>query len=157
MLDREHLNSRMMTNCSIRFLLHARYSIYPFVVNPIAYLSLTNNSSKFPAWVVGRELDQTCDSSAIRNAAYFFRLSPPRIPLCRSSSLTATYTHQKAGVIGMTMSMAREFAGRGVTVNAVCPGFIESDMTAELDQDAIKKMIPLGRLGKPEEIAGMVK
>ena len=63
----------------------------------------------------------------------------------------------KAGVIGMTMSMAREFAGRGVTVNAVCPGFIESDMTAELDQDAIKKMIPLGRLGKPEEIAGMVK
>lgn len=63
----------------------------------------------------------------------------------------------QAGVIGMTMSMAREFAGRGVTVNAVCPGFIESDMTAELDQDAIKKMIPLGRLGKPEEIAGMVK
>ena len=57
----------------------------------------------------------------------------------------------------MTMSMAREFAGRGVTVNAVCPGFIESDMTAELDQDAIKEMIPLGRLGKPEEIAGMVK
>lgn len=63
----------------------------------------------------------------------------------------------QAGVIGMTMSMAREFSGRGVTVNAVCPGFIESDMTAELDQEAIKKMIPLGRLGKPEEIAGMVK
>ncbi|CAM9247537.1 unnamed protein product [Laminaria digitata] len=69
----------------------------------------------------------------------------------------ANYAAAKAGVIGMTMSMAREFAGRGVTVNAVCPGFIESDMTAELDQDAIKKMIPLGRLGKPEEIAGMVK
>ncbi|CAM9692419.1 unnamed protein product, partial [Hapterophycus canaliculatus] len=69
----------------------------------------------------------------------------------------ANYSAAKAGVIGMTMSMAKEFAARGVTVNAVCPGFIESDMTAELDQDAIKKMIPLGRLGRPEDIAGMVK
>ncbi|CAM9331163.1 unnamed protein product [Ectocarpus sp. 12 AP-2014] len=69
----------------------------------------------------------------------------------------ANYAAAKAGVIGMTMSMAREFAARGVTVNAVCPGFIESDMTADLDQDAIKKMIPLGRLGKADEIAGMVK
>lgn len=63
----------------------------------------------------------------------------------------------QAGVIGMTMSMAKEFAARGVTVNAVCPGFIESDMTSGLDQEAIKKAIPLGRLGKPEEISGMVK
>lgn len=55
------------------------------------------------------------------------------------------------------MTHAKEFASRGVTVNAVCPGFIESDMTAELDQEAIKKMVPLGRLGKPREIAGMVK
>lgn len=57
----------------------------------------------------------------------------------------------------MTMTMAKEFASRGVTVNAVCPGFIESDMTAELDQEAIKNMIPLGRLGKPTEISGIVK
>lgn len=74
-----------------------------------------------------------------------------------------TMTHEsipcgtQAGVIGLTMTHAREFASRGVTVNAVCPGFIESDMTAELDQEAIKKMVPLGRLGKPQEIAGMVK
>ena len=60
-------------------------------------------------------------------------------------------------MLGITMTHAKEFASRGVTVNAVCPGFIESDMTAGLDQEAIKKIIPLGRLGKPEEIAGMVK
>ncbi|CAM9913107.1 unnamed protein product [Ascophyllum nodosum] len=69
----------------------------------------------------------------------------------------ANYAAAKAGVLGITMTHAKEFASRGVTVNAVCPGFIESDMTAGLDQEAIKKIIPLGRLGKPEEIAGMVK
>ena len=66
----------------------------------------------------------------------------------------------RAGVIGLTMSNAKEFANRGVTVNAVCPGFIESDMTAELSKEYLDKMceiIPAGRLGKPEEIAGMVK
>ena len=71
----------------------------------------------------------------------------------------ANYAAAKGGVIGMTMSNAKEFAGRGVTVNCVCPGFIESDMTAELNaeyMDEVKKMIPLGRLGLPSEIAGMV-
>ena len=48
------------------------------------------------------------------------------------------YAAAKGGVIGMTRSMGKEFAPRGVTVNAVCPGFIESDMTAELNLDAIK-------------------
>ncbi|CAM9310358.1 unnamed protein product [Discosporangium mesarthrocarpum] len=69
----------------------------------------------------------------------------------------ANYAAAKGGVIGMTRSMAKEFSSRGITVNAVCPGFIESDMTAELDLESIKKIIPLGRLGKPEEVAGMVR
>mmetsp|Transcript_38336 Transcript_38336/g.89862 ORF Transcript_38336/g.89862 Transcript_38336/m.89862 type:complete len:153 (-) Transcript_38336:31-489(-) len=71
----------------------------------------------------------------------------------------ANYAAAKGGVIGMTMSNAKEFAGRGVTVNAVCPGFIESDMTAELNEaymEEVKKMIPLGRLGLASEVAGMV-
>mmetsp|Transcript_7796 Transcript_7796/g.11767 ORF Transcript_7796/g.11767 Transcript_7796/m.11767 type:complete len:278 (+) Transcript_7796:85-918(+) len=69
----------------------------------------------------------------------------------------ANYGAAKGGVIGMTRCLAKEFASRGVTVNAVCPGFIESDMTSELPLDAIKAMIPLGRLGKAEEVAGMVR
>lgn len=69
----------------------------------------------------------------------------------------ANYAAAKGGVIGLTKANAKEFAARGVTVNCVCPGFIESDMTHGLNLDAIKGMIPLGRLGKPSEIAGMVK
>jgi len=72
----------------------------------------------------------------------------------------ANYAAAKAGVIGLTMSNAKEFAARGITVNCVCPGFIESDMTAELSEEYLAKMadvIPLKRLGKPEEVAGMCK
>jgi len=72
----------------------------------------------------------------------------------------ANYAAAKAGVIGMTMSLARESASRGVTVNAVAPGFIESDMTAELPAEivaGVMKNIPAGRFGKPEEVAGLVK
>lgn len=71
----------------------------------------------------------------------------------------ANYAAAKGGVIGMTMANAKEFAGRNVKVNAVCPGFIESDMTAELNaeyMEEVKKMIPQGRLGKASEVAGMV-
>uniref|UniRef100_UPI0037D9CEB7 3-oxoacyl-ACP reductase family protein n=1 Tax=Vulcanococcus sp. TaxID=2856995 RepID=UPI0037D9CEB7 len=60
----------------------------------------------------------------------------------------ANYSAAKAGVIGLTRSSAAEFASRGVTVNAVAPGFIESDMTAELDKEPILAAIPLGRMGQ---------
>jgi len=72
----------------------------------------------------------------------------------------ANYAAAKGGVIGLTMSNAKEFSTRGVTVNAVCPGFIESDMTAELSPEYLAQMaaiIPLKRLGKPEEVAGMCR
>jgi 3-oxoacyl-[acyl-carrier protein] reductase len=69
----------------------------------------------------------------------------------------ANYSAAKAGVIGLTRSCAAEFASRGVTVNAVAPGFIESDMTAELDQEPILKAIPLGRMGQPAEVASAVR
>jgi 3-oxoacyl-[acyl-carrier protein] reductase len=68
----------------------------------------------------------------------------------------ANYSAAKAGVIGLTRSNAAEFAARGVTVNAVAPGFIESDMTAELDKEPILRAIPLGRMGTSAEVAGAV-
>ena len=71
----------------------------------------------------------------------------------------ANYVAAKAGLIGLTKSAARELSGRGVTVNAVTPGFIQTDMTAALPEAIVSKMlesIPLGRLGAPEDIASAV-
>eukprot|EP00252_Welwitschia_mirabilis_P024875 TRINITY_DN7565_c0_g1_i1.p1 TRINITY_DN7565_c0_g1~~TRINITY_DN7565_c0_g1_i1.p1 ORF type:complete len:364 (-),score=87.96 TRINITY_DN7565_c0_g1_i1:177-1268(-) len=72
----------------------------------------------------------------------------------------ANYSAAKAGVIGLTKTVAREYASRNITANAIAPGFIESDMTALLSEEIEKKIldsIPLGRYGKPEEVAGLVK
>lgn len=70
----------------------------------------------------------------------------------------ANYSAAKAGVIGFTKTVAKELASRGITVNAVAPGFIETDMTGDLSNtDDIRKFIPLGRFGQPEDIAGMVR
>lgn len=71
----------------------------------------------------------------------------------------ANYAASKAGVIGLTKSCAREFARRGVRVNAVAPGFVETDMTHGLDEkvrEAILGRISLGRFGKPEDVAGAI-
>ncbi len=71
----------------------------------------------------------------------------------------SNYVASKAGVIGFTKSMARELASRNITVNAVAPGFIQTDMTDKLSDEQKKKlaeMIPLGRLGQPEDIAKVV-
>jgi 3-oxoacyl-[acyl-carrier protein] reductase len=71
----------------------------------------------------------------------------------------ANYSASKAGVIGLTRTVARELAGRNVTVNAVAPGFIATDMTAALGEEivqAVLKEIPLGRLGDPQDVADAV-
>ncbi|ACO68433.1 3-oxoacyl-reductase [Micromonas commoda] len=72
----------------------------------------------------------------------------------------ANYAAAKAGVIGLTKTIAREYAGRNINCNAVAPGFIASDMTAELGEAVEAKIlqsIPLGRYGQPDEVAGLVK
>ncbi|MEM9979650.1 MAG: SDR family oxidoreductase, partial [Cyanobacteria bacterium P01_D01_bin.2] len=70
----------------------------------------------------------------------------------------ANYSAAKAGVIGFTKTVAKEMAGRSVTVNAVAPGFIETDMTNELpNTEEILKYIPLGRYGQANEVAGLVR
>jgi 3-oxoacyl-[acyl-carrier protein] reductase len=69
----------------------------------------------------------------------------------------ANYSAAKAGVIGFTKTMAKELASRGITVNAVAPGFIKTDMTNDLKAEGILQFIPLGRFGEPEDIAGMVR
>jgi 3-oxoacyl-[acyl-carrier protein] reductase len=69
----------------------------------------------------------------------------------------ANYSAAKAGVIGFTKTVAKELASRGITVNAVAPGFISTDMTSDLKSDEIIKYIPLGRYGQPEDVAGMVR
>ena len=67
------------------------------------------------------------------------------------------YSAAKAALIGATKALALEVAARNVTVNAVAPGFIDTDMTKELPQDELKQMIPMKRFGKPEEVAALVK
>jgi 3-oxoacyl-[acyl-carrier protein] reductase len=72
----------------------------------------------------------------------------------------ANYSASKAGVIGLTKTAAKELAPRGVTVNAVAPGFIETDMTAVLPdkvRDAMLSQVPLGRAGTPQDVAAVVR
>lgn len=71
----------------------------------------------------------------------------------------AVYASSKAALLGLTKTLAREYASRGVTVNAVTPGFIETEMTAGLPEEARKAILaqtPLGRIGRPEEVAAAV-
>jgi NAD(P)-dependent dehydrogenase (short-subunit alcohol dehydrogenase family) len=78
----------------------------------------------------------------------------------RGSSLVLTPLHPQSGVIGLTKSVAREYAARNIVVNAVAPGFIASDMTAELGPEIEAKIlnaVPLARYGSPEDVAGLVR
>jgi 3-oxoacyl-[acyl-carrier protein] reductase len=77
----------------------------------------------------------------------------------RGNAGQANYISSKAGLIGLTKALATEYAGKGVTVNAVAPGFIESDMTASLSpelKDQYLQQIPAGRFGAPEDVAAVV-
>ena len=66
------------------------------------------------------------------------------------------YSAAKSGVIGATKALAQEVAKRGITVNAVAPGFIRTDMTQELNEKELKALIPMQRFGEPEEVADTI-
>ncbi len=66
------------------------------------------------------------------------------------------YSAAKAGLIGATKALAQEIAKRNITVNAVAPGFIETDMTSDLDQSQLKNLVPLNRFGQAEEVADLI-
>jgi 3-oxoacyl-[acyl-carrier protein] reductase len=71
----------------------------------------------------------------------------------------ANYAAAKAGILGFTKSLAREVASRGITVNSVAPGFIDTDMTKALTEEqraGLQDQIPMGRLGTPEDVAAAV-
>ena len=69
----------------------------------------------------------------------------------------ANYAASKAGIIGLTKSTAMELASRGITCNAIAPGFIETDMTKNITEDnALRQSIPMGRMGKPEDVANVI-
>jgi 3-oxoacyl-[acyl-carrier protein] reductase len=68
----------------------------------------------------------------------------------------ATYAASKAGLVGLTKSLAREVGKRGITVNAVAPGFVETAMTADVPAEGLLERIPAGRLGAPEEVAAAI-
>ena len=71
----------------------------------------------------------------------------------------ANYASAKAGIVGLTKTIAKEFGSKGITANAIAPGYIETDMTAVLGEDirkGVEKMVPLRRYGQSEEIAGAV-
>jgi acetoacetyl-CoA reductase len=72
----------------------------------------------------------------------------------------ANYSAAKAGLLGFTKTAAKELARSGITVNAICPGFIETDMVASIPEEARSKLlktVPLGRFGQPDEIARAVR
>jgi 3-oxoacyl-[acyl-carrier protein] reductase len=72
----------------------------------------------------------------------------------------ANYAASKAGLIGLTKSVAKELAGRGVRCNAIAPGFIRTDMTDELSEaqvESLKELIPMGALGEVEDVAGLAR
>ncbi len=75
---------------------------------------------------------------------------------CGASGQVA-YSASKAGLIGLTKSLARELASRGVRVNMIEPGYVRTDMTAMLDHAALAKIVPIGRIGEPDEVAALAE
>ncbi|WP_288152022.1 3-oxoacyl-ACP reductase FabG [uncultured Prevotella sp.] len=115
------------------------------------------------------------DWTAVLNTTLngFFNVTKPLIPMMQfhkfgriinMASLSGikglpgqtNYSAAKGGIIAATKALAQEVARKNITVNAVAPGFIKTDMTADLDEDGLKKTIPARRFGEPEEVAALI-
>ena len=115
------------------------------------------------------------DWTAVLNTTLngFFNVTKPLIPMMQfhkfgriinMASLSGikglpgqtNYSAAKGGIIAATKALAQEVARKNITVNAVAPGFVKTDMTADLDEDALKKTIPARRFGEPEEVAALI-
>ncbi len=137
---------------------------------------LVNNAGvlrdKYLTYLTTAEWDEVMDASlrgsfhTMKHAARLLGKSPAgriinlsSVAGIRGDAMRANYSAAKAGLIGLTKAGARELAKRGVTVNAVAPGIIETDMTAEMPtprREAMLDQIPLGRFGQPGEVASLV-
>lgn len=144
------------------------------IENNGAYYGVVANAgiakdNAFPA-MSGEEWDSVLDTNL---SGFYNVLHPVSMPMVRAkkggrivtlSSVSGimgnrgqvNYSAAKAGIIGATKSLAIELAKRKITVNCVAPGLIETDMIEDLPMDMVKDMIPARRLGKPEEVAGLV-
>jgi 3-oxoacyl-[acyl-carrier protein] reductase len=137
-------------------------------------LALVNNAGVARDGLIVQLSDEDWDTVIATNLSPAFRLTRDALRgmikarygrVVNISSVTgqranpgqSNYAAAKAGLIGMTRTIAAEVARRGVTVNAVAPGFIATDMTAELATDEIAKVIPARRLGTPEDVAAAVR
>ena len=126
-------------------------------------LAMTMKEEDFDA-VIATNLKGTflCMKAAARpmmKARYGRIISLSSVVALRGNPGQINYCASKGGVIGMTKSLARELAGRGITVNAIAPGYIATDMTAALPdaaRDAMLHSIPVGRAGSPEDVAAAV-
>jgi acetoacetyl-CoA reductase len=147
------------------------------IENEMGEVSTVVNNAGITRDGVLHKMDQDCWNSVIEtNLNSCFNLCRAAVPNMRArnfgrivniSSINGqkgqfgqvNYAAAKAGMLGFTKALALESAGKGITVNAICPGYIETDMTADMNQDvldSIVRQIPVSRMGKPEEIADIV-
>ena len=117
--------------------------------------NVSNHGKKFPPATVSLSFSRAISAAAGANGS----ANDAHLAQISGNAGQANYAAAKAGLIGFTKTVAREYASRGITCNAVAPGFIETNMTAALGQDKINQVvehIPLGRMGQPEDIAAAV-
>ena len=118
---------------------------------------LVNNAGITRDGLMLRMKDEDFDAVLDTNLKGAFNINISSVSGIMGNAGQANYSASKAGVIGLTKSVARELASRGITCNAVAPGFIQTDMTENLgDNNPLLNSIPLGRMGKPEDIAAAV-